>query len=575
MTSYARLGEMASASQVFVEMPRRGVDSWNALINAYSREGCPKQVLGLYQRMVTEGIMPDSSTFTVTIKACMALNDLEKGEEVWRKAVECGYEADVFVGSSILNLYAKIGTMDKALALFNKMQRRDMVCWTTMVTGFAHSRKPKEALQMFRRMQREGIEGDGVVIVGVIQACSCLGIMNLCLSVHGHLIRKGVPTRTSVQIQTGLINMYCKHGHLELASCVFRSMPHKNSPISWAALVSGFAQNGFTQNALELIMEMQSSGVEPNSASLVSALSACSQDGLLRLGRSIHGYILKRVDFNQILGTTLIDFYSKCGALISARTVFDCMSFKDSVSWNSMIASYGTHGLGKEALSVFLQMIETYKKPDQITFSSLLSALSHSGLIEEGQYWFNLMQAEYKIKPAEKHYACIVDLLSRAGKIKEALDVVYSMDTEPGPAVWVSLLSGCYNHGEFSIGEVAANKIIELNPDDSGIYSLVSNFFAKEKKWVEVSRVRKMMKESQAKKVPGYSVVDVNGRLQAFIMEDKSHDQYRDIEQVLDLLGKEIRIFTADPIPELAAELSLREGKSLCSSEMPTIPCES
>lgn len=564
---------MASAHQVFDEMPRRGVASWNALINAYSRKGCPDQVLRLYHGMASEGIMPDSSTFTVTIKACTTLNDLETGEEVWSEAVECGYEADVFVGSSVLNMYVKIGMMGKALAFFDRMRRRDMVCWTTIVTGFAQSGQPEEALDMYRRMRKEGIEGDGVVIVGLIQACSSLGVLKPGFSVHGYLIRKGVPARTSAQIQVGLIDMYSKHGRLELASYVFRNMPHKNNPISFSALISGFAQNGFTRNALELVMEMQDAGFEPNSTSLVGALSACSQDGLLRPGRSIHGYILRRVDSDQILETALIDFYSKCGSLLSARALFDCMVFKDSVSWNTMISSYGSHGLGKEALSVFFQMIETYQEPDHITFSSLLSALSHSGLVEEGQYWFNHMRAEYKIKPAEKHYACVVDLLARAGKIKEALDMVYSMDTEPGPAVWVALLSGCYNHGEFSVGEVAANKIMELKPDDSGIYSLVSNFFAKEKKWIEVSRVRKMMKESLPKKVPGCSVVDVDGRLQAFVMEDKSHDQYGDVEQVLDLLGKEIRETAADLTPELSAEL--QEGKSLCRCEMPAILCGS
>ncbi|KAK4743817.1 hypothetical protein SAY87_010129 [Trapa incisa] len=550
---YARLGDVASACLMFDQMPRRGVDSWNALINSYSRQGCPEQVLRLYQSMISEGIMPDSSTFTLTIKACTVLNDLEKGEEVWRKSVECGYEADIFVGSSVLNLYAKIGVMDKALSFFNNMRRRDIVCWTTMVTGFAWSKKPGEAIEMFQRMQREGIEGDGVVIVGLIHACSCLGVLKPGRSVHGYLIRKWFPTKTSVQIQTGLIDMYSKHGHPEIASTVFRYMPHKNNPISWAALVSGFAQNGFTQNALQLVMDMQIIGVELNSACLVSALSACSQDGLLRLGRSIHGYILRRDDLDLILGTALIDFYSKCGALILARTLFDSLSFKDSVSWNTMIACYGTHGLGKEALSIFLQMIQTYEKPDHITFFSLLSALSHSGLIEEGQHWFNLMQSDYKIKPAEKHYACIVDLLSRAGKLKEALEMIFSIATEPGLAVWGALLSGCYNHGEFIIGEVAANKIIDLGPDDLGIYSLVSNFFAKEKKWVEVAQVRKMMKESLTKKIPGYSVVDVNGRLHAFIMEDKSHEQHRDIEQVLNLLSTEIRVVKGDPIPEISA----------------------
>ncbi|EOX93881.1 hypothetical protein QUC31_004334 [Theobroma cacao] len=539
IAAYARAGDILSARKVFDQLSNRGVGSWNAMIIAYSRNNFPKQVLGFYHQMILEGTRPDSSTFTVALKACVSLMDLEMGEEIWHKAVDFGYENDVFVASSVLNLYAKCGKMDEAMVVFSKMPRKDLVCWTTIVTGFAQSGLAREAIDLYRNMQVEGMEGDGVVMLGLIQACANLGDSKLGLTIHGFMIRKGFSM--DVVVQTSLVDMYAKNGYLEYASRVFKKISSKNV-ISWGALISGYAQNGFARNALELLVEMQCYGFKPDLVSLVSTLMACSQVGLLKLGKSIHGYITRRVNFEQVSATAVIDMYAKCGALSYARALFDQIDSRDRISWNAMIASYGVHGHGKEALSLFLQMRNTNLKPDHATFAALLSALSHSGLVNESQYWFNLMVSEYKIQPTEKHYVCMVDLLARSGLLEEAYKLIDSMKNEPGLAVWVALLSGCCNHGKPSIGETAAMKVLELNPDDLGIYALVSNFFAMGNMWDEVAAVRKLMKETGMKKVPGYSVVDVNGKLHAFLKGDKSHNEYEAIASALDKLDYEMRL---------------------------------
>ncbi|XP_059660154.1 putative pentatricopeptide repeat-containing protein At3g25060, mitochondrial [Cornus florida] len=548
VASYARNGDIPLARKVFDKSPKRRIDAWNAMIIAYSRKDCPVEVINLYHQMNLEGVRPDSSTFTVAIKACASLLDLEMGEEIRSRAVECGYEHDVFVGCSVLNLYAKCEKMDRAMGVFDKMPRRDLVSWTTMITGFAQSGEASVAVDMYHSMRKEGMEGDGVVMLGLIQACANLGDAKLGLSIHGYMIRRDISM--DVVVQTSLVDMYAKNGLLELASRVFRKMYYRNV-ISWSALISGYAQNGFAGNALELLVEMQSFGLKPDLVSLVSALLACSQVGFLKLGRSIHGYIVRRLEFDQVSGTAVIDMYSKCGALSAARALFDRISSRDSISWNAMIASYGIHGQGKEALSLFLQMLETDLKPDHVTFASLLSAFSHSGLVEEGQYWFDVMLREFRIQPSEKHYACMVDLLARRGKVEEARQLVDSMTSEPGVAVWVALLSGSLNHGKKLIGELAAKKVLELNPDDPGIYALVSNFFATERKWNEVAEVRKVMRRTGMKKVPGYSAVEVNRNLHAFVMEDKSHPQYEEIAKFLERLELEMRALGYTPQNEI------------------------
>ncbi|EXB99118.1 hypothetical protein L484_007026 [Morus notabilis] len=546
--SYARITGAVSARHVFDKLPPRGVDVWNAMIIAYSREECPREVMKLHRQMISEGIRPDSSSFSVALKACASLLDLRAGEEIWFKAIEHGYEYDAFVGSSVLNLYAKCGKIDEARAVFDKLPRRDLVCWTSMITGFVKSGGPLEAVDMYRRMQKEELEADGVVMLGLMQACASLGELKVGLSIHGCLIRRDHPM--DVMLQTSLVDMYSKTGKLEYACCVFDIMSHKNV-VSWGALIAGHAQNGLAGNALELLVEMQNCGFKPNLVSLLSALLACSQLGLLKLGKSIHGYIAKRHDIDQVSGTAVIDMYSKCGSLSCAQALFDRTKTRDLIFWNAMITSYGIHGQGEEALSLFLKMREAGLKPDHTTFASLLSALSHSGLVEEGQYCFRLMHTEYKIIAEEKHYLCMVDLLARAGKVEEAYELIGSMNILPGLPVWVALLAGCYNHGALLIGEIAVKKILELNPRDLGVYALISNFCSKEGKWNEVAGLKNVMKQMGIKKTPGYSAVEVNEKFHSFLMEDKSHHQYEAILRFLKKLDHEMRIMAYVPETEL------------------------
>ncbi|GJZ70714.1 putative pentatricopeptide repeat-containing protein [Tanacetum coccineum] len=475
----------------------------------------------------------------MALKACSSIMELEIGEEIRKDVTDYGYENDVFVASSLLNLYVKCGRMDEAMNVFENMKRRDVVSWTTMVSGFAQCGRGVEAIEVYRLMQKEGVEGDRVAVLGLVQACANVGSMKIGLSVHGYLIRRHVRLM-DVVVQTSLVDMHTKNGNLEYAEWVFKSMQHKNV-VSWSTLISGYAQNGFASNALNLLVEMQKIGFKPDEASIIGVLLACSQLGCLKLAKSLHAYVLKMLSFNEVVGTSFIDVYSKCGSLPYGRKLFNTIPSKDLVLWNTMIASYGIHGHGNEAIKMFHNMLEANTKPDHMTFASLLSALSHAGLVDKGRLWFNLMVNEYNIEPTSKHYACMADLLARGGHVEEAYNLTGSMKTEPGLPFWAALLSGCHNHGKFLIGEMVTKKIIDLNPDgNSGIYGLISNFYAKMGKWSEVADVRIVMKKSGIKKVPGNSVVEVNGKLHAFVMEDKSHFQYQEILKILEMLDLEM-----------------------------------
>lgn len=560
IASYARTGDIDLAHKLFDNLPKRGIDSWNALLIGLSRGNHPLEVINLYKRMCSERVKPDSSTFTVAIKACTTALDLNSGEEIWKTAMLYGYGDDIFVCSSVLNLYAKCGKMNEATNVFDKMSRRDVVSWSTMITGFVKCGRIVEAMDVYRRMHEEGFEGDGVVMLALIQACANFEDLKMASSLHGYIVRRSC-FPMDVVVQTSLIDMYAKNGKLEIASSIFRTMSYINV-VSWSSLISGYARNGYAENALELLTEMANRGYEPDLVALVSGLLACSQAGFSSLGREIHGYIVRRVELNQVLGTSLVDMYAKCGLLTRARSLFErMMGCGDVILWNTIIASYGIHGEGEKALDVFHRMIESQIRPDHATFASLLSALSHSGLVDQGQYWFNAMIKDYKIQPMEKHYVSLIDLLARGGRVEEAEGVIQAMEIEPGIAVWVALLSGCVNHKKFLIGEMAAKKVLELNPESPGVYALVSNFFATAKKWDEVAMIRKAMKTVGTTKVPGYSVVEVNGKLHSFLVDDKNHPQYERMVLVLEEIEREMRAIEYAPTTEFVLHNVEEEGK--------------
>ena len=435
--------------------------------------------------------------------------------------------------------------MDRAQEIFDRMQNKDLISWTTMITGFSASGKPVNAIEIYQKMKSENLNGDEVSMVALIQACTNLADMKMGSSIHAYLIRK-YPS-PDIVTETALVDLYAKNGLPIKAYNLLDRMPRRNV-VSWSALISGLSQNGLAEESLKVLIKMQEEEkLEPDQVSLVSSLIACSQMGLLRQGKTIHAFILRRQDLDKISATAIIDMYCKCGNLSAGRVLFDRISSKDLISWNAMISGYGFHGKGREALNLFLLMKNTNIVPDHATFSSLLSALSHCGMVEEGKLWFRLMSREFGIEPKEKHFACMVDLLSRSGFLQEAYDVVKSVPGDPGISILVALLSGCLLHKNKVLGEEIVGKILTLGCEDLGVYTLISNFFAAQKNWERVAEIRTTMRKIPAKKVPGYSFVEIAGRIHGFLVEDETHPQFKEISLMLEKLGVEMKRMGYDP----------------------------
>jgi pentatricopeptide repeat protein len=388
------------------------------------------------------------------------------------------------------------------------------------------------------------------------------------IQAHGQIIRHGFDS--DVYVQNSLVTMYSTLGDIKSANYVFRriscldvvswtsmvagyiksgdvtsarklfdKMPEKNL-VTWSVMISGYAKNSFFDKAIELYFLLQSEGVHANETVMVSVIASCAHLGALELGERAHDYILRnKMTVNLILGTALVDMYARCGSIDKAIWVFDQLPGRDALSWTTLIAGFAMHGYAEKALEYFSRMEKAGLTPREITFTAVLSACSHGGLVERGLELFESMKRDYRIEPRLEHYGCMVDLLGRAGKLAEAEKFVNEMPMKPNAPIWGALLGACRIHKNSEIAERAGKTLIELKPEHSGYYVLLSNIYARTNKWENVENIRQMMKERGVVKPPGYTLFEMDGKVHKFTIGDKTHPEIQQIERMWEeILGK-------------------------------------
>lgn len=343
----------------------------------------------------------------------------------------------------------------------------------------------------------------------------------------------------SVVARTALITGYMKVGEVEMAEKMYEDLPMKSS-VTWNAMISGYVDNSRANDALKLFKMMVESGVNPTPLTLTSALLACSNLSALVFGKQIHQFVYKSPLYKDTtVGTSLVSMYCKCGVLEDARKLFMEMSRKDLVTWNSMISGYATHGAGEIALALFDRMRTEKIKPDWITYVAVLSACNHSGLVELGMRYFDSMRVDYGIKAKPEHYSCMVDLLGRAGKLKEAIDMIEKMPFKPHAAIFGSLLGASRVHKNIEVAEFAANNLLSIDPTNAAAYVQLANVYAVRGRWDHVSRVWQSMKGNKVLKVPGYSWIEIKSVIHEFRSSDREHPELPSIhEKLRDVQGK-------------------------------------
>ncbi|KAL5702324.1 choline-phosphate cytidylyltransferase [Ranunculus cassubicifolius] len=529
---YAKCNLFENAVCLFDEMPERDVASWNTVISCYYQDGQPEKALEMFQTMKRSGFQPDSVTFTTAISACTRLSDLNRGKKVHEDLLQSGYDFDAYISSALVDMYGKLGCLDMARTVFDQIPRKSVVSWNSMISGYSAKGDTYSCLELFRRMNEEGKRPTSTTLSSILTSCSKSAKLQEGKFVHGYIFRNRI--EADIFIYSSLIDLYFKCGNAKLAEHIFERMA-KTNVVAWNVMISGYVMVGCYFEALKIFGEMKDSNVSPDAVTFTSVLPACSQLAALEVGREIHFNITKsRLEYNEIVMGALLDMYAKCGAVDEARHVFDKLPERDFVSWTSMITAYGSHGQSLEALNLFQMMEHSNAKPDKVTFLAVISACSHAGLVDEGCHYFNVMTEKYGMKATVEHYACLVDLLGRAGRLKEAYELLQNNPTIRDDAgILSTLLSACNMHKNLPLGEKIAKLLLKKNPDDHATYVVLSNLFASAGKWSEVRNIREKMKELGLRKNPGCSWIEVEKKLNSFFVQDNSHPEAEMIYECL------------------------------------------
>ncbi|GLJ55895.1 hypothetical protein SUGI_1200050 [Cryptomeria japonica] len=521
---YAKCGEIEVAREMFDKMLERNAVTWSAIIAGYALKRKTSEALRLFNEMQMQGIKPDSVIMVSVLPAFTRLSDLRLAECIHGYVIRSGFEFDFVVSSALIDMYCKSGRVGFARQVFEKMPEGNVGSWNAMIAGYTQNGCAEEALLLFNEMQVSGVEPNLITMVSVIPASAHLSALHLGKCIHGYAIRSGF--HSDVMIVTALIDMYAKSGSMESSRSLFERMPKRNV-VSWNSMIAGYAQNGYASEALTLFSEMQLQGLKPDSVTVVNALPACAHLSALQLGKGIHGYIIQsNLEPDVTVCNALLDMYAKCGMVGCTFQLFDSMSQKTLVSWNTMIGGCGMHGYGKDALAFFTRMQQEGITPDHITFILVLSACSHSGLLDEGWQCFDSMTEDYRITPSMEHYACMVDLLGRSGLLDEAHDFIKRMPTKPNFVVWGSLLGACRVHGNVLLAESAMKHILELLPESVGHYVLLSNIYAETGRRDAAAKLRNMVKVKGLKKAPGCSWIEINSSIHSFFVAEGEGEGY-------------------------------------------------
>ncbi|KAJ6715316.1 hypothetical protein OIU85_026786 [Salix viminalis] len=544
--------------------------AYKSIIRCYVANGLLVQSVALFLQMRASGKQPDHHVFPSLLKSCALLSDLKLGESIHGCIIRLGMDFDLYTCNALMNMYGKLqkviepaldqngslnqaryilpktnanntilnqcyrkrncsymaevdrrgSMMDSVKKVFEMMLERDVVSWNTVIAGNAENGKYEEALMLVREMGNDNLKPDSFTLSSVLPIFTEYVDLHKGKEIHAYVIRHGFDN--DVFIGSSLVGMYAKCARVEDALQVFNILPQRDS-ISWNSIIAGCVQNGLFDEGLRFFHQMLKAKVKPVPVSFSSIMPACANLMALHLGKQLHGFIIRGgYDDNIFVSSSLVDMYAKCGYIKVARWIFDRMDVHDMVSWTAIIMGYALHGQACHAISLFEQMEMQGVRPNYVAFVAVLTACSHAGMMNAAWRYFNSMTQNYGIVPGLEHYACMADLLGRAGKLDEAFELISSMH-KPAGSIWLSLLSACRVHKNVDLAEKVANKIFEVDPENNGAYILLSNIYAAAQRWKDVAKLQYLMRNKGIKKTPAFSWIEVKNKTPVFVSGDKSH----------------------------------------------------
>ncbi|KAK7286859.1 hypothetical protein RJT34_22171 [Clitoria ternatea] len=537
---YSKCGELDYTIKLFDRMSQRNMVSWTAMITGFSHNLRFQEALNTFCQMRVEGEIATLFALSSVLQACACLGLIQFGTQVHCLVVKCGFGCELFVGSNLTDMYSKCGVVPQACKVFEEMPSKDEVLWTLMIDGYVKSGNFEKALKAYKKMVIDGVFIDQHVLCSTLSACSALKASSLGKSLHSVVVKFGFEYETF--IGNALTDMYSKSGDMISASNVFQIHSGCRNIVSFTAIIDGYVEMDQIEKALSTFVDLRRCGIEPNEFTFTSLIKACANQAKLEHGSQLHGQVVKfNFDGDPFVSSTLVDMYGKCGLFDHSIQLFDEIENPNDIAWNTLVGVFAQHGLGRNAVETFHGMIHKGLKPNEVTFVNLLKGCSHSGMVADGLNYFYSMEKIYGVVPREEHYSCVIDLLGRSGKLKETEEFINNMPFEPNAFGWCSFLGACKIYGDKERAKLAADKLMKLEPENSGAHVLLSNVYAKEKQWEDVRSLRKMIKDGNMKKLPGYSWVDIGNKTHVFGVEDWSHPQKKEIYEKLDSLLDQIK----------------------------------
>ena len=541
---YAELDCLELARMVFESCSEKNTEVWNTMIGGYVQNNCPVEGIDVFVRALEcDEAICDDVTFLSVISAVSQLQHMKLAEQIHALVLKSLAVSPVMILNAIIVMYSRCNSVDTSFKVFDKMVERDAVSWNTIVSSFVQNGLDEEALMLVCEMQKQKFMIDSVTVTALLSAASNLRTLSIGRQAHAYLIRHGIEFEG---MESYLIDMYAKSGLIRTSELLFEQhCPSDRDQATWNAMIAGYTQNGLNEKAILILREALVRNVMPNAVTLASILPACSSTGSIAFARQIHGFSIRHsLDQNVFVGTALVDTYSKSGAIACAENVFARTPEKNSVTYTTMMMSYGQHGMGRRALTLYDSMLRSGIKPDAVTFVAILSACSYAGLVDEGLQIFESMEKVHKIKPSIEHYCCVADMLGRVGRVVEAYEFVKGLGGDGNAMeIWGSLLGACKNHGYFELGKVIAEKLLNMEREQgmTGYHVLLSNIYAEEGEWENVDRVRNQMKEKGLQKDIGCSWVEISGFVNCFVSRDEKHPQSAEIYNILDKLTMDMK----------------------------------
>lgn len=509
VNAYAKAGRLEVAQMIFDSMPSKNVFSWTGLISGYFKNGRVDEAFQLFQQMPEKNVV----SWTTVLVGFARNGFIDRARETFDHMPV----KNVVSWTAMIRAYLENNEVERALQLFNHMPHRNIYSWNIMIQGCLDYEKVNEAVQLFSSMPYRNTVSWTTMVSGLARN----GFTDSARDYFDQMPCKDITAWNA------MISAYANKELMGMASDLFDMMPDKNTA-TWNALIDGYAKVGAMNEAIRHFLLMLRNFHRPNVITLTSVLISC--EGMVELLQS-HGFVIRLgLDQETSVTNALISVYSKLGDFKSAQIAFKNLEAKDFVSWTSMILTYTNHGFGNQALQVFAQMLRSGHKPDEVTFIGVLSACNHAGLVKKGRKLFDSMRYAYSINPTAEHYCCLVDLLGRAGQVNEAMKVVSQMPSgECDAAVLGALVSSFKLHGEVTLANLMGEKLLELEPSNSGSYVLMANLYAACGMWNSFASVRRKMNERKVSKVPGFSQVEVKGKNHVFLAGDKSHPEMQEI----------------------------------------------